>query len=265
MSGRAPSGGKPRVDTPGVGVLVKVDAILELLESTPSGAGPTEVAESLGMSKSTAFRLLSGLEETGLVDANKEGRYTLGLRLLRLGHKVQSRLRVRDLALPSLERLADETGLTTFLCARDGHDAVCLEAIPGRYVDILELRPGGRLPAYAGGAGQVMLLAMTDAEFESYLKSAPFPARTSNTLIEAGQLRAARQDAMLRGYCVSREDVTLGIGAVAAPVRDVSGAVTAAISVAGLVSDIDASGTKKLAARVLEEARRVSQDMGFSG
>lgn len=265
MSGRAPIAGKLRADAPGVGVLAKVDAILELLESIPSGAGPTEVAENLGMSKSTAFRLLAGLEETGLVDANGEGRYTLGLRLLRLGFKVQSRLRVRDLALPSLERLADETGLTTFLCARDGSDAVCLEAIPGRYVDILELRPGGRLPAHAGGAGQVMLLAMTDSEFDAYLKNAPFPARTVNTLTEASQLRAARANAMVMGYCVSREDVTLGIGAVAAPVHDVAGAVTAAISVAGLISDIDEAGVKRLAARVIEEAGRVSRNLGFSG
>jgi IclR family acetate operon transcriptional repressor len=93
------------------------------------------------------------------------------------------------------------------------------------------------LPLYAGAAGRVTL-AYRPEPLEDYLRAAPFPALTDHTLCTARELRADVEAIKSRGFSVSDEDVTLGIGALGAPLINRDGMFLGALSLAGLAEDL---------------------------
>jgi DNA-binding IclR family transcriptional regulator len=102
---------------------------------------------------------------------------------------------------------------------------------------VLALKPGRTLPLYAGAAGRVTL-AYRPEPLEDYLRAAPFPPLTDHTLATAQELRADVEAITSRGYSVSDEDVTLGIGALGAPLINRNGMFLGALSLAGLAEDL---------------------------
>ena len=105
--------------------------------------------------------------------------------------------------------------------------------------DSLILRPGRVLPLHAGAAGRVALAYFEDADVERYLAGAPFPAYNENTLVSVEQLREDIRLTRERGYALSDEDVTLGVGAVGVPIVDnESGRVIASLSAGGFVDEV---------------------------
>lgn len=248
-----------------VGVLNKANQVLGYLEKHPE-AGPTGVAEALGMNKSTAFRLLSALAQIGLLDNDPErGTYRLGLRLLELGHKVQDRLDLRRIALPHLRELAQKTGLTTFVCVRRGQDVVCLDRVAAGQVDVLELQPGGRLPLHVGGAGKAILASLPDEEVEEYLATADLVALTERSIVDPASLREELRRTRARGYSESWEDVTVGIAALGAAVTDVRGEVAGAISVSGLAVMVGGPNHGELVQALITTAKNISRQLGGKG
>lgn len=95
------------------------------------------------------------------------------------------------------------------------------------------------LPLHAGAAGRVALAYFEDADAERYLAGAPFPAYNENTLVSVEQLREDIRLTRERGYALSDEDVTLGVGAVGVPIVDnESGRVIASLSAGGFVDEV---------------------------
>ncbi|HEX5465295.1 MAG TPA: IclR family transcriptional regulator [Candidatus Limnocylindrales bacterium] len=246
----------------GILVLNKVRAILDAFANDVTRAGPSEVAARIGANKSTTYRLLTSMERTGLLDRFPDGTFGLGLWLMELGSVVESRLDLRAIAEPELRTLRDATGLTAFLTVRHGRQATCISRLAGSNVDVLALRLGGVLPLYCGAGPRVLLASLSAEELEGYLAEAPFPPLTPHTLTAAEALRADAGRSRVSGYVVSLEDVTVGVGALGAPVRDASGDVIAAVSVAGLKHEFEGQALVKLAGRVRSTADRVSAAMG---
>jgi DNA-binding IclR family transcriptional regulator len=258
------AGGSPpaRDRRDGILVLAKVQAILEAFAGDMSSAGPSEVAARIGANKSTTFRVLGSMERAGLLDRRPDGTFGLGLWLMELGSLVQSRLDLRRAAGPSLEELGRATGQTVFLSVLHGHQATCIDRLAGSNVDVLALRLGGTLPLYCGAGPRVLLAALPDTEVERYLEAAPFPALTPATLTSAAELRADVARTRAAGYVVSMEDVTVGVAALGAPIRDAAGAAIAAISVAGLKHEFTGKAEARSMALVIEAARSVSSSLG---
>ncbi|HEY7969634.1 MAG TPA: IclR family transcriptional regulator [Candidatus Limnocylindrales bacterium] len=258
------AGGSPpaRDRRDGILVLGKVQAILEAFAGDMASAGPSEVAARIGANKSTTFRVLGSMERAGLLDRRPDGTFGLGLWLMELGSLVQSRLDLRRAAGPSLEELGRATGQTVFLSVLHGHQATCIDRLAGSNVDVLALRLGGTLPLYCGAGPRVLLAALPDAEVERYLEAAPFPALTPATLTSAAELRADVARTRESGYVVSMEDVTVGVGALGAPIRDAAGGAIAAISVAGLKHEFTGAAEARAMALVIAAARSVSSSLG---
>lgn len=257
-----PAAGPSRRD--GILVLAKVKSILDVFAGETDRAGPSEVAARIGANKSTTFRLLSSMERMGLLDRNPDGTYGLGLWLMELGAIVESRLDLRRIAEPDLRELQQAIGLTAFLTVRHAHQATCIDRLPGSNVDVLALRLGGILPLYVGAGPRTLLSGLSDAELTEYLRDAPFPAFTPGTLTTAEQLRRDVALTRQRGYVLSMEDVTLGVAALGAPVFDATGAIAAAISVAGIRYEFEGVRELEIAAIVRRTAERVSAAVGGS-
>lgn len=217
----------------------KVCRLLRAL-STPVPQRLADIAESSGVNKATALRLLESMAGEGFVvrdEATK--RYTLGDEALALGIAMQGRDHIRDRARPTLLRLAASTGDTMLLSTRSGIESVCVDRefgsypIRANYLDLGMRRPLGV------GAGSLALLAwLPDDEVNTVLSLiAPRIAkrypRISIDLLKT-EVALSRQ----RGYALLLDVVVDQMGGIGVPVFGSDGRPLAAISLAALTSRI---------------------------
>jgi DNA-binding IclR family transcriptional regulator len=244
-------------------VIGKAARLLEAFRSDDS-LGLSELSERLGMSKSTAHRLLSSLEQVGFVTReSKPGTYRLGLKLFELGSLVQERLELRRIALPFMSRLVDQTDETAFLVIRDGLQGACIERIDGRHVQSLVLKMGGSLPLHAG-AGTRCLLAYSPPEvLEQLLAAGPLEVFTPYTVIDPDAVRADVVHTRRQGYALSYQDVTIGVVAVGAPLFDHRNVVVGALSVCGITPRWTDEHMAQVSALLFAAARQISLKMGW--
>ena len=235
---RSPNGGGS------VAVLVKAMALLDHM-AEEGETTPARLAELTGEPRSSVYRLLATLQDLALVEpGRRRGTYMLGLKLFRLGSTVVSRFDVRQAALPVMERIHDEIGETTFLCVPRGDEAVCIERIDGKQVNLLALSLGGSMLLHTGSAPRALLAFQPPATWDAYLDRVELEAFTSKSLTTRkaviAELRATRE----RGYAMSDEDVTPGVASIGVPIFDHTGTVKASLSIGGLREPILGDGSR---------------------
>lgn len=252
-------------DLPGQSLQRALD-LLEVFLSDNSEMGLAQLAAATQMNRATAHRLLTTLEARGYVQRDRDTRkYSLGVRVFDLGARFQHQLDIRRAALPELTSLVEQTGQAAFLCVRDGDEALCLERVGGRHrVRIFALQLGERQPLHCGAAPRALLSGLSDSEVLAYARRTGLPSFTPKTIATADQLLHDARQTRDREYVLSNEDVTAGIAAVGAPVRDHSGQVVASISVSGLAATYTSERIAELADAVRSAAYRLSRQMGHN-
>lgn len=134
--------------------------VLALLADSPEGLTVTEVAAALGVSRTVVYRLVVTLEQHALVRRSADGRCRIGLAVLALARQAQPL--VRDAAMPSLRRLAEATGSTSYLGVADGSDLIIVAVVEPPRSDVhLAYRLGSRIPLDRGAGGRAILAART--------------------------------------------------------------------------------------------------------
>lgn len=242
--------------------LQKVMRILELFSRELPEWGVTEVSRELDFPKSTASELMAGLCEEGLLRRTDGGRYRLGWRLFELNQALLDTTEFRTSARSVIEDLVGNWRETVHLAVLDGVYAVCIEKLqPSPAVKILASRIGARIPAHCCGVGKA-LLAWEDRERVSAAVAAGFesqtmPAFTDHTITTVEGLERELEGVRERGYAYDREERSLGLCCVAAPIRAASGEVIAAISISSPSFRFEEESENYTAA-VLEAARRIS-------
>jgi IclR family transcriptional regulator, acetate operon repressor len=243
-----------RADPRPMGILQRSSSLVQLLaERGPLSTA--EAAEHIGMPRPSLYRLSDALTQARLVEPAADGRLRVGLRWLRLADAARAGMTEWSGARTALDDLASSTGQTVYLSVPRADQAVCIDWSRGRGVSVLALRPGRTLPLYAGAAGRVTL-AFRPEPLEEYLKGAPFPPFTQHTLTRARELRDDVAATRNRGYSVSDEDVTPGIGALGVPLST-NGTFRGALSIAGLAEELRAERDAFTAA-LLSSAARLS-------
>ncbi len=245
------------------GTVQSVDRAVSVLEilAHAGEAGVTEIAVELGVHKSTAFRLVSALEQRGLVEQHADrGKYRLGVGLLRLAAATTARLDLVQESRALCRALALETGETVNVTVLSDDAALYVDQIAGSSA----LQPhnwvGQRIPLHATSNGKVLLSAMSDTEAARVVGRKPrtFTERTVASSVElVNQLAAVRAS----GYAVAVDELEVGLTAVAAPVRNAHGDVVASLSVSGpsfrLEGDRLAAATTATVAAAAELSRRL--------
>jgi DNA-binding IclR family transcriptional regulator len=255
----------PHRGTSAIQVIDRAALLLRVLQGSEQALGLTDVATQAQLSKSTTRRILASLESNGLCDREGNG-YRLGLRLLELGMAVRDRIDLRARSRTHLERLAQQTHLTIYLCIRREDRAVCIERLDGRYADSLALRLGGSLPLHIGGAPRALLAHLPQTEIDDYLlrHRSDLRALTSRSLTSPDAVAADTEEVRERGWSLAQEDVVEGTCSVGAPVFDHTGDVTAALSVSGLATHVTGDALTELTTLAVETAQAISRALGFS-
>ena len=239
-----------------MGILQRSADLVQLL-AEEGALSPAEIADRVDTPRPTVYRLGDALAQAGLAEALPGSRIALSRRWLRLGDAARAAMSEWRLARPILDALADATGQTVFLSVRRAEESVCIDWTPGQALNVLLLKPGRALPLYAGAEGRTTLAFGVD-DVDGYLKRAPFPAFNQRTLTTVAKLRRDIATTRDRGYAISDEDVTEGIGALGAPVRTTrAGTFAGVLSVAGLAENLTARRAE-LADTLLDAAASLS-------
>ncbi|MFW5470233.1 IclR family transcriptional regulator [Knoellia sp. CPCC 206435] len=215
--------------------ITSVGKALELLAAfrgTIPELGVSELARRAGMPKSTAFRLLADLEHAGFV-ARSGAKYRLGLSLFELGSRVGfcRPNGLRDVAIHDLSSLHVQTGLTAHLAILEGTDVVYVEKVHAANWPRVVTVPGARMPASCTGLGKAILAFSDGATVRAVVESG-LPRRTRNSITEPGRFVRELRRVREAGVAYDREEGTLGLSCVAAPIL-VGGGAVAAISASG--------------------------------
>lgn len=218
--------------------LAKAGRVVDVL-ARENDIGPVEITERCDIPRSSAYRILDGLANVGLVEASDDMTYSLSLDWLTLADAARRSLTEWSGARDLLEELTRKVGVTSFLSVVSGEESVCVECAQGRGVDALILRPGGALPFFAGAAGRVSLAYSAPEVVESYLAQAPFRGYNLNTLVSEEALRRDMGETRARGYAFSDEDVTIGVCSVGVPLfRGGSPYAVGSLSVGGFIDTV---------------------------
>src|SRR3989442_9412236 len=192
-----------------------------------------ELATRTGIPRATAFRLLSTLEQSGFLQ-KIHGAYQLGIKCFVLGNIVAGGLDLRETAHPHLVALRDATRETTQIAILDHWQVVYLERMLSPLpVGFMRSRAGAILPAYCTGLGKTLLAFRPEAEVVAWAATQKFTALTPRTITSAKRLLKDLREIRERGYGLDEEEREKGVCCIAAPVRNHTGDVIAAISVAG--------------------------------
>lgn len=223
----------------------------------------SELAEHIGLNRTTVYRLLTALESAGYVYRNPAGdSYRLGSGLIALGGRAQRANTVRTIALPELEALVARTGETATLEIARGGQMIIIEEIPGEYVTSGSQHIGSRWPIYATSTGKAFL-AQLPAEEVAAILSRPLLPLTEKTITSIAHLRAGLAEARNTGYVVASEELELGFVAVGAPLLDANSRPVAAISLGGTLTRITAERIPQFGVEVRAAAARISYRLGY--
>jgi DNA-binding IclR family transcriptional regulator len=247
-----------------VPALMRGLAILQELSGEHRQMSLSEVAATLRVTRSSAYRLLVTLGHLGFVSFDPDGKtYSLGAEVLRLGYGYLASRDLVEVAMPHLVRLRDRTGWSAHLGELHSRDVVYVARVATRRSIASIVHVGTRLPAHATTMGRILLSSLTDQEIRDLYHHDL--ARSFNLAPYADVAELLKQIAVDRaeGIVVQSSGYEPGVASVAAPIRDVSGRIVAAINVSAvalLANEAELNGPLK--AEVLAAAAAISRDLG---
>src|SRR5699024_3232666 len=229
--------------------------ILKLL-AEDEGLTVSEVAEQLDVHVSTASRLVSGLRAHDLVERSENsGGLRLGVGLLRLAGVMVSRLDIATYSQPVCDGLAAQVGETTNVAILDDDAAINVCQAQGPGTVAMQNWVGQRTTLHATSSGKA-LLAFLPERRRAGLLAGPLEEFTSRALEQ--ELAEVRE----RGWAQAVEELEEGLNAVAAPIRDHTGQVVAALSVAGPAYRLTVERLPQVARTVIRSAEEISRRLG---
>ncbi|MFI5679354.1 IclR family transcriptional regulator [Streptomyces cellulosae] len=228
----------------------------------PHGVTLTDLADGLGMSKSTVLRLVAPLRDVRLVDQDPDsGRYRLGPQNALLGQAYLERRDTRQITSPVLHRLSADSGETVHLVTFDPPEIVYIDKVESTQPVRMHSRIGNRQPAYCTATGKVFLAHSPDDVVDKVI-AAGMPARTPATITTPERLREELALIRRRGYAVDDVENEQDIRCVAAPVHDHTGEVTTAVSVSGPAARVTRDRVPELGALIVAATGAITESIG---
>jgi IclR family pca regulon transcriptional regulator len=243
-------------------------AILGCFTPQRSVLGIAEIADDLGMSRSTTHRYVITLVALGFLEQSASRKYRLGLRVTDLGMSALNSTGLREPSRPYLEELRERTSYTANLSVLDGPEILYVERARsfrrGQYKIDLSLRPGSRLPAYCTSMGKVLLANLPEPEQNELIAVMTLKRRGPNSITSKKALFAELELVLDEGIAVNDEELAKGLVSIACPVRNESQEVVAAINLAAHTSMISSvEMVDQLLPHLLATADNISARLGY--
>ena len=243
-------------------VLAAFRVLEEVAFTQPAGVG--ELARKLRMPKTTVQRALQTLWTAGWIcpDGTDKTRWVLTTRALHIGQHAVADLSVRDAALPIMRELRKETGETAHLMVLEGERAVLIEKVETDHPIRAVITLGSAVPLHGSSNGKAMLAHRSEEEVRALLGD-ELVRHTDATIVEWDAFFAELASVREHGYATNVGEWRTDISAVASPIFDHEGAVSASLSISAPGSRMPAGLRERYGALVTEAAQRVSATLGY--
>lgn len=218
-----------------------------------------DVAAQLAVARSTAYRYLLSLTQTGFIEDSDGHGYRLGPRVVELARLARRGLGMSDVARPVMKRLATTTDEAVLLTRLAGSVVICLEREDsGSRVVQITYERGAILPINAGASALVLLAWRSRDQVKELLAGVRLEAFTERTITTRPAMLARLRETRVQGYAVSRGELDPDVIGIAAPIRNEDGDVMAAVSIAALSSRVGEERVSDLASAVCATADEIS-------
>ena len=230
--------------------------------------GIADIADDLGMSRSTTHRYVITLVALGYLEQGASRKYRLGLRVTDLGMSALNSTGLREHAHPYLEELRQRTSYTVSLAVLDGPEILYVDRARsfrrGQSKIDLDLHPGSRLPAYCTAMGKLLLANLPESEQRELFTSMKLTKRGPNTITSKKALRDELDEVLAAGFAVNDEELAPELYSISAPVRNEAREVVAAINMAAHSSMISLEEmVDALGPHLVSTADRISARLGY--
>lgn len=238
--------------------------IIELLAAAPNGMGVTEIGQKIGLHKSTVYRLINALVQRGYLEKEQNtGLYKIGLKFIEISSLYIRQIELKTEAVPFMRHLSELTGQVTHLAILDETEVVYIEKIDVIQNLRMYSQIGKRIPVYCSALGKVLLSGQNSDYQERIIKKINYIRHTENTITDAESLKNELEKTRQRGWAIDDEEHEPGIRCIAAPVKDFTGKVIAALSLSGSKNIIAPEKDGYYSELVVEAAANISKQLGY--
>lgn len=239
--------------------------ILERLVTAEEGLGVTELANGLGLHKSTVYRILSTLNYRDYVQQDKKtGKYKTGIKLFEVGSKVLNNLDLRTQARPFLEEIVEKTNETVHLGILDKYEVVYIDKVESTETIRMHSRIGYRAPLHSTSLGKVILAFSSDNIVKKVIENKGLIPYTVNTITAPEEFKEELVKIKKQGYAVDNEEQERGIRCIAGPIFDHNKVVIGAFSISGPTFRMTRERTNSLSELILFYSKQISAFFGFN-
>jgi DNA-binding IclR family transcriptional regulator len=238
-------------------------AVLDLLATSSTALGLAEIADALGLHKSTAHRFLMVLEHHRMVERSQAGKFRLGLRLCDFGSRAIEQFDLRDRAQLHLKTLVAEVEETAHLCILEKTRMVYIDKQePERTIRMIS-RVGASSPIHCTAVGKAILATMPRARVEQLLPELQLERFTRRTMTSREALLKELDRTSRRGYAVDDEEREEGVRCAGVAILDGRGEAVAAVSISGPAFRVTMQKIPQIAGRLMMCVKGIRQDLGY--
>lgn len=238
--------------------------ILSLFTAEKTRLGITEIANLLGLSKTTIHGLVRTLVGRSFLQQDPETRkYMLGLRIYELGSALAASLKINQMGSPMAHSLAEAVGLSVRLALWDSPAmVVTFNAFPGAQTPHMQ-QMGPRVPCHCSAIGKAVLAALEPEELSMVLDQTNLTKLTNHTITDRQTLVNQLEIFRNQGYSEECEEFMLGLACYGAVIKGSGGAVVGSISVSGLPQQVFQGDRSDMPGRLMAAADAISRSMGY--
>ncbi len=207
--------------------------VLELFLESDGTLSAPEVTRRLQLPRTTVHELLTTLAARSYLVTVPEqpGRYRLGVRTYQLGSRYAEQLDLAAEGQQVAREVAETCGETVHVAILEDTEVIYIAKVDSTHAVRMVSAAGRKLPAHCTAVGKLLLAALPEAELDARIEGRALAAMTGHSITDPAELRAALAVARKRGVAVEHRESNPDVSCVAAPVRDRSGRVVAALSI----------------------------------
>lgn len=212
--------------------LSKAFKILECFTLEKPELSIGEIVVLRGIPKTTVIRLVSALEKNKFLERDQvTKKYRLGTKFLFLGNIVQRRLNIREVSLPVMKELRNQSGETVYLNIFESGERMCVEYVESNQELQRVVFVGQRSPLYAGASAKVLLAYLPESKRKEFFSKAKLEAHTPNTIVAPDVLQAELVEILQKGYAISNSELIIGVFSISAPVFNHQEEIAASLTI----------------------------------
>lgn len=220
-----------------------------------------EIADKLGLSRSTTHHIVKTLSNEGVLMRDGNRKYRLGWKIFEWNNGVMFQNDIYNKALPIVKALTEQFRGTAHIGMYDKGDVIMVLKISSKDADFVPTFLGDRKPAHSTSLGKV-LLAFNRAYLQETI-SRGLSKQGLNTITEVNSLKQELETVKERGYAISINENDTSTHAIAAPIQSYSGETIAAVNLVGPVSYMQSENTKQMIMNIVNTGRAVSRELGY--